>query len=95
MENQKGSKSRKGKECGEGVSNPLARTTNMKNNETQPMKTASPLSERRKTSLLLLEEIYLPCIMFTLLIRAPLSVLVDRLLGIKIGHFNTPLIPAN
>jgi hypothetical protein len=26
----------------------------MKNNETQPMKTASPLSERRKTSLLLL-----------------------------------------
>jgi hypothetical protein len=28
----------------------------MKNNETQPMKTASPLSERRKTSLLLLNQ---------------------------------------
>lgn len=54
MENQKGSKSRKGKECGEVRSNPLARTTNTKNNETQPMKTAFPLPERRKTSLLLL-----------------------------------------
>jgi hypothetical protein len=54
MKNQKGSKSRKEKECEEGSSNPLAHITNTKNNETQPMKTAFPLSERRKTSLLLL-----------------------------------------
>lgn len=30
MENQKGSKSRKGKECEEGRSKPRAHTTNMK-----------------------------------------------------------------
>jgi hypothetical protein len=54
VKNQRGSKSRKEKECEEVVSNPLAHTTNTKTMKTQPMKTAFPLSERRKTSLLLL-----------------------------------------
>ena len=48
VENQRRSKSRKGKECEEGRSTPLAHTTNMKNNENPTDENSFPAARKKK-----------------------------------------------